>query len=93
MEKNKITITTIPVTIKIMEVGGRKLTLSVFRQIPTSEFDENNEESFLGWIKNDGFKFILFHRDGILLRMGVLPKLENKYNQYLLNENQIYIAI
>jgi hypothetical protein len=33
MEKNKITITTIPVSIKVMEVGGKKLTLSVFKQI------------------------------------------------------------
>jgi hypothetical protein len=96
MEKNKITITTIPVTIKVMEVGGKKLTLSVFKQIPSSGFDENNDDSFLGWVKHDIGKFILFHRDGVLLKHGIHPSnddLVKRFSYYLTNENQIYIAI
>jgi hypothetical protein len=101
MEKNKITITTIPVTIKVMEVGGKKLTLSVFKQIPIGAFlqrksEEEIKASFLGWIKYDGVKHILFHQNGILLKEHTgdySGKVMEVFKPYLLNENQIYIAI
>lgn len=49
-----LSIKTIPVTIRVLEVGGKRLTLSVFKQIPhgwppfgkSEEFDK----SFLGWV-------------------------------------------
>lgn len=71
MEKQNIIISTMPVTIKIMEVGGKKMTMSVFKQIPHGEFfirqagkalyrdstKEEREASFLGWIKIEGSRF------------------------------------
>lgn len=99
MEKNKITITTIPVTIKVVEVGGKKLTLSVFRQIPRSPFfhyktEDERRNSFLGWVKHEGYKYVVFHRDGILLRDSTFDSTGREmevFKPYLKNENQIYI--
>lgn len=106
MEKQKITINTLPVTIKVIEVGGKKMTISVLKQIPYSPFlitglgeDELNS-SYLGWVKNNDEKFILFFRDNVLLKYRVpegftdyeIKKLE-LLEPYLERINQIYIAI
>jgi hypothetical protein len=68
----KITISTVPVTIRVMEVGGKRLTLAVFNQIQSGDFfDEETDESeressFLGWIQHKDSKYVLFHQNGSL---------------------------
>lgn len=70
-----LTISTLPVTIRVMEVGGKRLTLSVFKQIPEgyyffdNEFtDEQRREQYLGWVIYSDRRYILYHRFGILLK-------------------------
>ena len=77
-----LSITTIPVTIKVLEVGGKRLTLSVFRQIPEDFFfgddisDEQRAAWYLGWVDYNG-KWLLFSRDGILVKDRFDFKREN----------------
>lgn len=97
MKKQAITISTVPVTIRVIEVGGKKMTQSVFNQIPNKNFgmltESEQSESYIGWVKHNGFKFILLHFEGVLARHGVLPALEQSQQKWLDNKNQIYIAI
>lgn len=75
MEKQNIIISTMPVTIKVMEVGGKKMTMSVFKQIPEMHFIRNGtnreqrQASFLGWVKipNVGY-FFVFTVDSVLYK-------------------------
>lgn len=83
---NDVTISTIPVEIKVITVGGKRLTLSVFNQIPDSDnflLDMNEEEriqSYLGWVDRD-FPFVLFTVDGVLLKCSLRAyKEENNWN-------------
>ena len=68
----KITISTVPVTIRVMEVGGKRMTLAVFNQIRSGDFfseemtDEDRDSSFLGWVSHKEERFILFHICGHL---------------------------
>lgn len=68
----KISIQTVPVTIRVMEVGGKRMTLAVFNQIQAGDFfseeitDEDREKFFIGWVSHKGEKYILFHLDGNL---------------------------
>lgn len=72
MKEDKIMITTVPVTIRVIEVGGKKMTVSVFTQIQRGDFfDENisheeRQKMFLGWVAHKGEKYIVFHCDGVL---------------------------
>jgi len=74
MEKQNITISTVPVTIRVVAVGGKKMTLSVFKQIPFAKFLETGltfdeiEESYLGYIKYDNDCYILYYRGNILYK-------------------------
>ena len=75
MEKQNVTISTLPVTIKIVEVAGKRMTLSVFKQIPKMDFILSNQDaeqrakSVFGWtcIPRLGDYFI-FGVDGILYK-------------------------
>jgi len=70
----KIQINTVPVTIRVMEVGGKKMTLSVFNQIQRLGFfnedidisEDERKEMFLGWVSYKGSKFVIFVFDGCL---------------------------
>lgn len=68
----KISIQTVPVTIRVMEVGGKRMTLAVFNQIQADDFfgeeitDEDRESSFIGWVSHKDEKYILFHLYGNL---------------------------
>jgi len=68
----KISIQTVPVTIRVMEVGGKRMTLSVFNQIQNGDFfseeiaDENRDACYIGWVSHKGEKYILFNVNGSL---------------------------
>lgn len=68
----KISIQTVPVTIRVMEVGGKRMTLAVFNQIQNGDFfseeiaDEDREACYIGWVSHKGEKYILFHIGGNL---------------------------
>lgn len=68
----KISIQTVPVTIRVMEVGGKRMTLAVFNQIQSGDFfseeisDEEREKFFIGWVSHKGEKYIVFHENGNL---------------------------
>jgi hypothetical protein len=68
----KISIQTVPITIRVMEVGGKRMTLAVFNQIRAGDFfgeemtDEDRESSFIGWVSHKEERFILFHIGGYL---------------------------
>lgn len=69
MEKVQTNISTIPVTIKVIEVGNKKMTISVFNQIPLSDFFYSiHKDTFLGWVSYKDAQFVLFTKDGILLK-------------------------
>jgi hypothetical protein len=69
MEKVQTNISTIPVTIKVIEVGNKKMTISVFNQIPLSDFFYSiHKDTFLGWVSYKNEQFVLFTKDGILLK-------------------------
>lgn len=77
MEKVQTNISTIPVTIKVIEVGNKKMTISVFNQIPQSDFFYSiHKDTFLGWVKYKDEQFLLFTKDGILLKdlVYTIPK-------------------
>ncbi|MDP1814009.1 MAG: hypothetical protein Q8K92_06130 [Leadbetterella sp.] len=135
MAKEDITISTVPVSIRVVEVGNKKMTISVFNQIPVNGFLYSEQKNgFIGWISYKGTKYILYILDSILLKDKVhsikqelvfdyLPVMrdrnsnrynedgeweedqiiekynkakkdfENRYNDVLKNENQIYIAV
>jgi hypothetical protein len=76
MEKQNIIISTMPVTIKIMEVGGKKMTMSVFKQIPECHFyrgdADSQKESFLGWVFIEKYgRFFVFSIDNILYKWKI----------------------
>lgn len=93
MKKKSIQISTIPVTIKIIQVGGKKLTVSVFNQIPIDDTfytKMSNEErlvSFIGWVERDS-KYILYSLDGILLRFIIDKKLLNSTSDWDYKKSQ-----
>lgn len=69
MEKVQTNISTIPVTIKVIEVGNKKMTISVFNQIPLKDFFYTiYKDTFLGWVSYKEEQFVLFTKDGILLK-------------------------
>jgi hypothetical protein len=69
----KIQINTVPVTIRVMEVGGKRMTLSVFNQIRNGDFFDDDtiseaerKEAFLGWVSYKGDKYVIFAISGCL---------------------------
>ncbi len=135
MAKEDITINTAPVSIKVVEVGNKKMTISVFNQIPEKGFFySENKDGFIGWVSYKQTKYILYILDNIFLKdkvryiqHGIVSNylqvmrnrdsgrynedsewegdqiiekynkakndFENRYNDVLKNENQIYIAV
>ena len=74
MEKQKVAINTLPITIRVVEVGGKRMTKAVFNQIPDYEFIDFNTgepyegmESF-GWVKVGENKSIIFVYENILYK-------------------------
>jgi hypothetical protein len=75
-DNKKVFIKTAPVNIKVVEVGGKKMTLSVFNQIPEEYYYElyKNKDSdniiYLGWVGikdgRDLIKYYLYSFHGIL---------------------------
>ncbi|WP_076596669.1 hypothetical protein [Chryseobacterium sp. RU33C] len=76
MKKEVIHISTIPVTIKVIQVGEKKLSVSVFNQIPiddaffTKLSSDERINCFIGWVERET-KYILYSLDGILLRFQI----------------------
>lgn len=75
MEKQKIEIGTLPVTIRVVEVGGKRMTKAVFNQIPESEFIDTSDTfephegtHYLGWVKVGDEKAIIFTYDNVLYK-------------------------
>lgn len=70
----KIEISTVAVRIRVIEVGGKKMTISVFGQIQDDYFfdedvsDEDRIKGYLGWVSHKEKKYVLFYRDGGLFR-------------------------
>lgn len=90
MEKEKIAISTLPVSVKIIEVGGKKLTVSVFNQIPSFGFSSQSTEEIihLGWVKYKDEKYLLYAHKDILKKHKVrISELENWEDFY---ENKRY---
>ena len=120
----ELSIQTVPVKIKLLEVDGKKMTISVFKQIPKVDIDDfcNRyfEHTILGWVNREG-KHLIVARNSILYKtnlpsfdgyMGgkafLLKKefqskregIKNNYeliskmfNEFIKDDNQIYIAI
>ena len=74
MEKEKIAISTLPISVKIVEVGGKKLTISVFNQIPSFGFPSQSPEEIihLGWVRYKDEKYLLYANKGILKKHRVI---------------------
>lgn len=59
-----------------MTVGGKRLTLSVFNQIPERDdflFAMDNGErlyAYLGWVDRE-FPFVLYNIEGVLLKCSI----------------------
>jgi hypothetical protein len=69
MAKEDITISTVPVSIKVVEVGNKKMTISVFNQIPKKLFFyDNHKDGFIGWVRYKETKYILYVLDNIILK-------------------------
>lgn len=74
-----ISIKEVPISIKIIEINNKKMTISVFNQIPSySEFefrkilDGDLSKSFLGWVfrEKDREKSILFIHNNSLCKVS-----------------------
>jgi len=104
MKQETLSIKTVPVTIRVIEVSGKKMTLSVFNQIQYDffpwdiyrHFDTN--EIFIGWVQHKDDKYILFQINGQLLKEKfefntLSPESNKKYFDLFTGESQIYIAI
>lgn len=80
-----------------MEVGGKRLTLSVFNQIPEEWFfdteisDEQRDAEFLGWVNHKG-QYILFARDGILSKEKFEFERENQTLKRRYDNAKIYLS-
>lgn len=85
MKEDKIIISTVPVTIRVIEVGGKRMTLSVFNQIQDSFFfedgitEDEKIKTFLGWVDHKDKKYILFHRDGTLKKDRFDPEVAESF--------------
>lgn len=74
--KKELTIKTVPVEIKVLTVDGKRMTLSVFKQIPEVQgsivFYNEDEREFqrtadpLGWSRVNEVDFLIYQEDGIL---------------------------
>lgn len=92
---NKVTISTLPVTIKVIQVAGKRMTLSVFHQIPNRIFlddeiawlyDDILAEEYLGWVKYNGISYILFQRYGILWKHAFINEVPNARDRFAILE-------
>ena len=76
MKKESIHISTIPVTINVIQVGEKKLSAAVFNQIPIDDafysklIYAERAFCFIGWVERDS-KYIFYSLDDILLRLKV----------------------
>lgn len=75
MEKQKIEIDTLPVTIRVVEVGGKRMTKAVFNQIPEGEFidsfdthEPHEGTHYLGWVNTGKEKAIIFTYENVLYK-------------------------
>lgn len=71
MEYKSLEIKTVPVTIRVVEVGGKRMSLSVFKQIQDDYFFSDEYDGvaiFLGWVDYGGNKHILFSYNGNLMK-------------------------
>jgi hypothetical protein len=91
---NEVTISTLPIEIKVMTVGGKRLTLSVFNQIPERNdflFCMTNEKrltSYLGWVDKE-VPFVLYNIESVLLKCS-LKAITQKNNWDWFENNDIY---
>jgi len=95
--KQDIIISTVPVTIKVIEVGGKKMTKAVFDQIQEGEWkdffpidnrDKFLEHNFLGWVSTKEGHTVIYTKDGCLYKYR-----DTALYSFFTPQNQIFIAI
>jgi len=105
MEKNILNIKTLPVSIKVVEVNNKKMTISVFNQIPEVSIDKSNiihysniDKYLIGWVLRDSGreKYLLYTAKGILYKSNFFVPLSDNYFEYIestgnYNNNQDYL--
>ena len=70
-QKN-LSISTATITISVVKVDGHKMTKSTFRQIQRKELKEwPKKEDILGWVRDDGCRYVLFTENGKLVKADV----------------------
>lgn len=75
IEKRRASLATLAVTIRALRVDGNSMTASVFRQLPTGREDALS----MLWgvvryeILDEGALWLVFSRDGMLMRRAVDP--------------------
>lgn len=81
IEARQASLSTMAVTINALHVNGKQMTLSVFRQLPIAQEDEHSEL----WgvvrykIKHEGEVWIVFSKNGILMRRALSFKAADSY--------------
>jgi len=86
-EIKNLSINTLKVEIKTLQINGKQMTLSVFKQITNELLDDFDEP--IGWVKykiNNCDCWLVFVRNGILHRCSF-------YNYRNYPNDQIYIAV
>lgn len=86
-ESKELSIKTVPVTIRVVEVGGKRMTLSVFKQIQDGYFFNKEPDgvvAYLGWIDYSNSRYILFSDNGNLLKdkyehLGISDSVHGKF--------------
>lgn len=98
MEKNRIatvdtSLTTMQVTIHVISVNNKKMTLAVFRQLPNKNFfDENlniigNIWGFVKYKIGAHYRWVVFDREGLLFRSPFPSKKDIRSDQRTLKFN------
>lgn len=81
VDENELSIKTLNVQIKVIRVGGNKLTKSVFKQIPFLPF--SNEETWENRYKIDVFGYVKLEGED---RIAIVSFNNNLYKTNLINK-------
>lgn len=102
MKKQNLKLETASISVHVLMINNRKLTLSVFRQIPYQNlldetYIEDKKEAVLGWVNyfwngNEGDIHILWTYGGMLYR-SVLCRISYKRLLHELNDNYYRFSI
>ena len=94
MKIKDISIKSLEVDIHVVRIGGAKMTLSVFDQIPVPKYIIEDDK-WLGYVRRRGTSWVLLARNGELLK-AERSALEECCAEWLKDEhtnlNQLYVA-